>query len=97
MRLPNVRLPAPAGTYSANNPGDNCAVPCEDIALQDAFAGTVNGARAPNLKNLDMSFRYDIPIGDRYVAQILLDVFNIFDTANFTNAMPPLPSGLRIS
>ena len=82
----NIRLPAAAGTYSANNPGDNCSVPCDDIALQNvAFAGTERGARDPNLNNLDMSFRYDIPIMDRYVAQILFDVFNIVDRANLTN------------
>ena len=82
----NIRLPAAAGTYSANNPGDNCSVPCADIAIQDlVFAGTERGGRNPNYKNLDMSFRYDIPIMDRYVAQILLDVFNIFDTVNLTN------------
>jgi hypothetical protein len=51
-----------------------------------AFAGTIAGARRPNLKTLDMSFRYDVPILDRYVAQILVDVFNIGNTVNFNSA-----------
>lgn len=83
----NVRLPAPAGSYSANNPGDVCSVPCEDIALQDvAFTGTIAGATRPNLKTLDMSFRYNVPILDRYVAQILVDIFNLGNTVNFNSA-----------
>lgn len=82
----NVRLPAPAGSYSANQPGDQCAVPCDDIALSGVEStGTINGAREPNLSLLDMSFRYDIPIMDRYEAQILVDIFNLFNTVNFNN------------
>jgi hypothetical protein len=73
----NARLPAPAGTYSANNPND--------ISVTVESTGTINGARRPDLTLLDMSFRYDIPIKDRYQLQVLMDIFNIFNTVNFNN------------
>ncbi len=75
----NTRLPAQAGTYNPNNPND--------ISLENMeFAGTIAGATRPGLKVLDMSFRYDVPVGDSYVAQVLVDVFNLGNTTNFNNA-----------
>ena len=75
----NTRLPAPAGSYDANNTSDPIALTGQEST------GTIAGARRPNLSNMDMSFRYDIPIADRYIAQVLVDIFNIADTVNFNN------------
>jgi outer membrane receptor protein involved in Fe transport len=75
----NIRLPAAAGAYSANNPND--------ISLSGVEStGTVNGSRAPRFANLDFSVRYTVPFLERYTAQVLVDMFNMFNTVSFNSA-----------
>ena len=73
----NQRANAPAGTYSATL--------VEDITLDSVTTdGKENNNEGPRTKRLDVSFRYRIPIGDRYDVMILADWFNVFNTVNYT-------------
>ncbi len=71
----NQRVVAPAGSYSANRDSD--------IARTTDFDGKINGLEEPDFAKLDISFRYAVPIGDRYEITILGDVFNVLNRVNF--------------
>ena len=70
------RAPAPAGTYSADDPRGRARRNVD-------FNGEINGADVPSFQQLDLSFRYEIPVRSRYKVSLVGDVFNAFDRVNF--------------
>ena len=77
LRLDNGnRAPLPAGTYDATQPSG--------IAQNDTrFNGRLGGAEEPDFSRFDLSFRYDVPIAGDVEAQLVADVFNLFDEVNY--------------
>jgi outer membrane receptor protein involved in Fe transport len=74
----NNRVLMPEGTYSAD--------PDSDIGLTVDFGGRENTAELPDFMRLDFSFRYAIPIAERYEITVLGDIFNVTNRVNFSNA-----------
>jgi outer membrane receptor protein involved in Fe transport len=70
------RAPAAPGTYSSEDPRGRAR---RDIH----FNGEVNGADLPSFQQLDLSFRYEIPVATRYSVSVVGDVFNALDRVNF--------------
>ncbi len=71
----NSRVVAPAGSYNANRDSD--------IAQSVDFDGKINGLEEPDFAKLDVSFRYSVPIGDRYEVTVLGDIFNALNRVNY--------------
>jgi outer membrane receptor protein involved in Fe transport len=67
------RAPAAPGSFQ----GDS------DIGESASFNGKLGGAEDPDFNRLDLSLRYNVPFGNRYNAQLLADIFNVFDEVNF--------------
>ncbi|MEM7050156.1 MAG: TonB-dependent receptor [Acidobacteriota bacterium] len=72
------RAPAAGGDY-AGDPGLGRS---QDVS----FDGGLNGAENPGFLQVDLSFRYRIPIGEKLKVSLLADVFNATDRVNFTTA-----------
>jgi hypothetical protein len=77
LRLANgQRAPLPPGGYDASEPSG--------IAENGTrFDGKLGGAEEPDFSRLDLSFRYDVPIVREIKAQLVADVFNVFDEVNY--------------
>lgn len=70
------RAPADPGTFDAEQDSD--------IAENGtSFNGKLQGAENPDFNRLDLSLRYTVPLGGRYLVTLLADVFNVFDETNF--------------
>ncbi|MEM7481677.1 MAG: TonB-dependent receptor [Acidobacteriota bacterium] len=73
------RAPAPGGTYDSD----------ADLGRAQQgvdFDGGLSGAENPSFLQLDLSFRYQLPITQWLEASLLADIFNVTDRVNFTSA-----------
>jgi hypothetical protein len=74
----NNRALLPSGTYDAGVDSD--------IAQNGTgFNGKIGGAQDPDFRRMDLSLRYLIPISDRFDLEVLSDIFNVFDTVNYSS------------
>jgi len=54
-----------------------------DIGESVNYNGKLRGGENPELSRLDLSFRYGIPFGGRFVVTLLADIFNVTNEDNF--------------
>ena len=72
------------GNRAPLGPGSFDAEVDSDIAQNGTrFTGRLRGAENPDFSRFDLSLRYDLPLTDRFVTKLQIDVFNLFDETNF--------------